>query len=159
LGRREFALVALALVSGRPLVAEERKMSLANGLRAVKFERSGGLFFLVLGGQVTFEDASGTVKSEMGDRSLSVAERAIFAALDLDRARLVKAPFSSAGADTYQWDLVLDCISGDPVSLRWFAAGPPDSGLNAKVPGLGAVAGWVGAEVDRIWSSRATARP
>lgn len=129
-------------------------MALANGIRGVRFERSGGLFFLVLGGEVALDGPTPGITTEAGVRAVSAADRAVFAGIDVARARTAAMPLAPAGADTYQWDVILMMADGTAVTIRWHAHAALDPTAETIVPGIAGLAAWVGREVDRIWTNR-----
>jgi len=162
-GRRRLITIGLGVlaIAVSPLSAEETAMALANGLTAVEFKRSGGQFFLTLGGTVDLDDSHPGVRSEAttGVRPLTDSERTMFAELDQAKLRDAPAPLNAPHPDGYQWDVTLSFRNEPPVMLRWYMQATPDPAMEAKAPGVSALAVWVKREVDRIWAHRTGAPP
>ncbi len=134
-------------------------MALPNGVKGLQFERSGGSFPLVLTGEVELEGPSAGVRTEVGGRPVTDADRAVFAALDVLRARAAPKPITPPAAEAYQWNVILYLVDGSSVPLVWHAHARLDPSIDAVVPGLSGLASWVSREVDRIWAHRIGAPP
>ncbi len=132
-------------------------MALANGVRGMRFERSGGLLFLVLGGEVALDGPAPGILTEVGNRAVSDDDRAVFAAVDVAKARTAPMPLTQTGPESYQWDVTLLLADGSTVALRWHAHTVIDPHAEAAIPGITGLAIWLGKEVDRIWARKADA--
>ena len=128
-------------------------MALSNGVKGLRFERSGS-FPLVLTGEVALDGPSPGVHTEVGVRPVTDTDRAVFAAVDVARARAAPMPVTPPAPEAYQWNVTLYVVDGSSVPLVWHAHTKPDPSIDAVVPGLSGLASWVSREVDRIWAHR-----
>lgn len=135
-----------------------------NGLLRLRFERSGGLVPLTVGGSVAFHEDQGEVAADAGGddrRTLSQDELGLFKKLDVEA--LGASAFSAEGGaapgqpDRYQYDVVLETKSGRRVALRF--GEQPAPALNGAAHGLGDLAEWVRREVAEIWKKKTAQKP
>ena len=136
------------------VTAKDKPMALANSLRGLRFERSGGMLPMAIGGEVDLAGPNPSVTADGRTRPLNPAELTLFSSLDVARARAAASPLTPAGAETYQWDVELRTADGKTVDLRWNAHTPGDPGLDAKVPGLSGLSQWLDHEVTRMLDER-----
>jgi len=129
-----------------------------NGLSAVHFERSGGLFAIgkPLAADVVFGPSSAVVRTQDGKtRELADAEIAMFGRLDPTRLReFVEARGRSSSPpvpDDYQFDVSFSFTDGSTVKLTFH--GQSLAELKGR-PVVAELAAWVIAEIDRMWAAR-----
>jgi hypothetical protein len=154
-----FLLICLvAAVDTRGALAADGEAIMKNGLSAIHFERSGGLFALgkPLAADVVFSPSSAVVRANGASRPMTDAELAIFERLDPARLREFaearqKGPPSPGLPDDYQFDIVLTLTDGSTVRLTFHGQ---SLGELKAVPGLAELAAWVIAEIERIWAAR-----
>jgi hypothetical protein len=156
-----WSLLLISLVASfyiHRVSAADGQAIMKNGLTAIHFERSGGLFALgkPLGADIVFSESSGVVRPMGGgpSRPLTGAEMALFAQLDPARLREFAQARGSGPPglpDDYQFDIVLTFNDGSNVKLTFHGQSLADL---RGAPGVAELAAWVLAEIDRIWSAR-----
>src|ERR1043166_1796492 len=148
-------LVVFLGVQGAPAQGET---IMKNGLKAIHFERSGGLFELgkPVAADVVFEPPSAVLRTQSGaPRPLTHAEIAMFERIDPARlrefaeARRTRPP--SSVPDDYQFDVVFTLKDGSSFKLTFHGQSLGDL---KSLPVLAELASWVVAEIDRIWAAR-----
>ena len=158
--RRLLAIAASAALSGCAAVtAKDNPMALANGLRGLRFERSGGMLPTAVAGEVDLAGPQPSVTADGRTRPLNPSELTLFASLNVARARAAASPLTPAGAESYQWDVEPKMADGGTASLRWHSHTAGDAALDAKVPGLSGLSQWLDHEVTRILDERMRAKP
>jgi len=152
-------VTCLVVFLGVQDVSAQEGTTMKNGLSAVHFERSGGLFAIgkPLAADIVFGPSSAVMRTQDGtSRPLTDAEIAMFERIDPARLREF-AQARQAGAappglpDDYQFDVIFTFSDGGTVKLRFHQHSLGN--LTAR-PVLAELANWVIAEIERILSAR-----
>lgn len=148
-------VVFLGIQSGRA----QGETMMKNGLSAVHFERSGGLFALgkPLAADIAFGPSSAVLRPLDGTpRPLTEREIGLFERLDPARLREFAKARQAGGAppglpDDYQFDLAFTFNDGNAVKLTFHEQSLDQ--LKA-LPELSDLAAWVVAEIEAMWTAR-----